>query len=109
MNPRKIYLLDTGFSALSLSFSENKGKFLENAVAIHLFRMRKEMFYYRKGGECDFVVKDIRGVQTAIQDAMNDFSIENGLILTYDHEDKEEAGGKSISISPVYKWMLGVE
>lgn len=127
MNPRKIYLLDTGFSAFSLSFSENKGKFLENAVAIHLFRMRKDMFYYRKNRECDFVVKDSRAVQKAIQvcwelneqnkkreiralqEAMNDFSIDSGLILTYDQEGEEEAGGKSIRVLPAYKWMLGME
>ncbi len=127
MNPRKIYLLDTGFSAFSLSFSENRGKFLENAVAIHLFRMRKDMFYYRKSRECDFIVKDSRGVQTAIQvcwelneqnkkreiralrDAMNAFSVNNGLILTYDQEEKEEADGKNIRVLPVYKWMLGME
>ena len=34
MNPKKIYLLDTDFSLLSMDFSENRGKLLENAVAI---------------------------------------------------------------------------
>jgi hypothetical protein len=38
MNPKKIYLLDTGFSMLSTDFSENRGKLLENAVAVEMFR-----------------------------------------------------------------------
>lgn len=46
---------------------------------------------------------------TPVQEAMNDFSIDSGLILTYDQEGEEEAGGKSIRILPVYKWMLGME
>jgi len=52
MNPKKIYLLDTGFSMLSTDFSENRGKLLENAVAAELFRHRAECFYY-KGRRCN--------------------------------------------------------
>src|SRR5207302_9378225 len=45
MNPKKIYLFDTGFAALSTDFSENRGKILENVVAIELYRRQQETFY----------------------------------------------------------------
>ena len=58
MNPKKIYLLDTGFSLLSTEFSENRGKLLENAVAVEIFRQRMECFYYKGRRECDFIIKE---------------------------------------------------
>jgi predicted AAA+ superfamily ATPase len=48
MNPEKVYLLDNGFSFLATDFSENKGKWLENIVAIELFRRQEETYYSRK-------------------------------------------------------------
>jgi len=38
MNPKKVYLMDTGLAALGRPFSENRGKVLENLVAIELYR-----------------------------------------------------------------------
>ncbi len=124
MNPKKIYLLDSGFSILSVNFSENKGKFLENVVAVHLYRTRQEMYYYKKKRECDFIIKKGNKIHTAIQvcwelnnknrerelsglaDALREFSIEKGLILTYDQEKMEKIDGKKVSIIPTYKWLL---
>ena len=67
MNPKKIYLLDTGFSLLSTDFSENRGKLLENAVAVEMFRRRAECFYYKGRRECDFIVKEGTKPKAAIQ------------------------------------------
>jgi len=39
MNPKKIYLTDTGFAALGRPFTENRGRILENVVAIELFQL----------------------------------------------------------------------
>ncbi|MCK7467885.1 MAG: DUF4143 domain-containing protein [Desulfosudis oleivorans] len=67
MNPKKIYLLDTGFSLLSTNFSENRGKLLENAVAVEMFRRRAECFYYKGRRECDFIIKEGTKPKAAIQ------------------------------------------
>ena len=127
MNPKKIYLADTGFSLLGTEFSENKGKLLENVVAVELFRRQAEVFYYKGRGECDFIVmgagafrpeqaiqvcwqmtpkneaRELRG----LREAMNTLSVRTGLILTYDQtEEQFAAGGDRISMMPAWKWLL---
>lgn len=57
MNPKKIYLTDTGFAALGRPFTENRGRILENVVAIELFRRETELYYFKDKKECDFIVK----------------------------------------------------
>ncbi len=44
MNPKKIYLTDTGFTVLGRAFSENRGRLLENVVAIELFSRELELY-----------------------------------------------------------------
>jgi len=123
MNPKKIYLLDTGFSLLSTDFSENREKLLENAVAVEMFRRRAECFYYKGRRECDFIVKEGTKPKAAIQvcwelppknesrefrglrEAMNAFAIEEGFILTNDEERELTFEGAKIRIMPVWKWL----
>ena len=124
MNPKKVYLLDVGFSFLSTEFSENRGKILENAVAIELFRRQEEAFYYKGKQECDFIVKQGTKPTQAIQvcwtlnewnqdrelsglvDAMTEFGIKRGMILTYDQDTTLKHKGFSIAVHPVWKWLL---
>jgi uncharacterized protein len=124
MNPKKLYLFDTGFVALSTDFSENRGKILENLVAIELFRRQQNVFYFKGQRECDFVVKGPRGSATALQvcweigprneeretkgllEAMSVYGVRHGLILTHDQEGRLKAGGTQIELRPVWKWCL---
>ena len=125
MNPKKIYLLDTGFSLLSTDFSENRGKLLENAVAVEMFRRQQECFYYKGRRECDFIIKEGTKPKAAIQvcweltpknetrelrglrEAMKAFAIEEGFILTNDEERELTFEGAKIRIMPVWKWLRG--
>ncbi len=127
MNPKKTYLLDTGFSLLSTEFSENRGKLLENVVAIEMFRRRAECFYFKGRRECDFIVMEGAKPKAAIQvcweltvrnetrelqgllEAMKDFSIPEGFILTFDEEKELTVDGAKIRIIPAWKWLLGEE
>lgn len=127
MNPKKIYLLDTGFSLLSTNFSENRGKLLENAVAVEMFRRRAECFYYKGRRECDFIIKEGAKPKAAIQvcweltpknetrelrglrEAMNAFAIEEGLILTNDEERTLTFESAKIQVVPVWKWLRQTE
>ena len=68
---RKYYMIDTGMrQAVLMPQSEDKGKLLENIVALELFRRRgadRKMFYWQEGHECDFVVQQQDRVNEVIQ------------------------------------------
>ena len=77
---RKYYVIDTGMrQAVLMPQSEDKGKLLENRVALELFRRRgadRKMFYWQDGRECDFVVQREEHVEELIQ-------------VTWDIEDED--------------------
>ncbi|MBI5594151.1 MAG: ATP-binding protein [Deltaproteobacteria bacterium] len=57
MSNKKVYLYDNGFAAaMHYSFSEGRGKRLENVVFRHLRARTEDIFFARNGWECDFVV-----------------------------------------------------
>jgi hypothetical protein len=108
---------------------ENKGRFLENLVAIELKRMTtesgQELFYWDNyNHECDFIVKRGNKIKQAIQvcyeltaqnkdreikglvAAMHEFKLNEGLILTNHEEDSIKTNNKIITILPVAKWIL---
>ncbi len=126
-SPRKIYLIDAVFNQVcGLNFTPNKGRNLENAVFIELKRKGKEIYYYANNTECDFVVKEGTKITTAIQvcytldetnkereikgllEAMNEFNIEKGIILTFEQMEEIEIEKKKITIIPVFKWMMDI-
>lgn len=125
VNPKKIYSIDSGLINVdSASFSQDKGKVLENIVFIYLRKKHKDIFYFQKKGECDFLVKDGAKITAAIQvcyefnednknreinglsEALEKFSLTEGLILTYSQDDKFSIKGKKIRVIPVWKWLL---
>jgi len=127
----KIYLLDQGYIHFLAKESEDFGRILENIVFIELFRRNSEIenkniFFFKSlnGKECDFIVKNNKKTIDAIQvcyalnsenrdretnglfEAMKEFNLKQGLILTFDQEDKYEIDGKKIIVKPVWKWLL---
>ncbi len=124
-NPRKVYCTDNGFLVnMGFRLSEDKGKLLENLVAIELKRRNKDIFYYSEKNECDFLIREANKIEGAIQvtyelnendkereiaglmEALNKFKLKEGLIITFDQEDKVEVEGKTIWLLPVWKWLL---
>lgn len=124
-NPKKIYCIDNGFiTALGFRFSEDKGKLLENLAAIRLKKDLKEIFYFKKNHECDFIIKEGIRVVNAIQvcyeinnsnkerefsglfEALDEFNLKKGLILTYDQHYTEKSKGREINVIPMWKWLL---
>ena len=124
MNPKKIYLLDTGFSMLATNFSENKGKILENRVAVELYRREKQMYYHKGSYECDFIIMDGTKPYEAVQvcwqlddttstrelrglaEAVSAYSINRARILTYNQEMTITHAGITVAVEPVWKWLL---
>ncbi|MCR4317911.1 MAG: ATP-binding protein [Planctomycetes bacterium] len=122
MNPKKVYLIDNGFSLLGRAFSENRGSLLENMIAIDLFRKKRDFFYFKGNFECDFIVMDSHRPSEAIQvcyeldsrnenrelrgirEAMKTLEIDKGTIITFDQEGRRN----EIALVPAWKWLLGV-
>jgi len=57
-NPSKLFIADTGLSNLvGFTFSENKGKLLENVVYTKLSEIYpRDIFYWKNGTKVDFVI-----------------------------------------------------
>lgn len=54
---KKTYFIDNGLlNALTVKFSNDHGKLLENLCYLELRRQGKEIFYFKEGKECDFVL-----------------------------------------------------
>jgi len=125
VNPKKVYSIDNGLSSVnSTSFSSDKGRMLENAVFLHLRKKYKDIFYFNRKGECDFLVKENGKISSAIQvcydlndenkkrefdgivEALKEFKLSGGLVLTYNQEDELRIDGKRVLLKPVWKWML---
>ena len=124
-NPRKIYSVDIGFKRV-MDFASRKdiGYFYENIVFLELRRHIKEIFYFKKKQEVDFFFEKegkphLINVSynitepatrkreiTGLLEAMNYFSIDNGLIITAELEEEITADEKNIRIIPLWKWLL---
>lgn len=126
--PRKVYFIDHVLAKmLGFRISEDRGRVLENIIFIELKRRGYEVFYYQDTKECDFIVRQGPHTQQAIQvclelhdassereklgliEAMDKFSLSEGLIITENEESKEivKKNGKNyhIVIMPVWKWL----
>ncbi|NYZ77460.1 ATP-binding protein [Candidatus Micrarchaeota archaeon] len=121
----KYYCTDAGLVNLAaFSFSEQKGRLLENAVFNHLHRSGESLFFFSGKNECDFLVMKGNKVGTAVQacweidgknrerevggllEAMKEFGLQEGFIITYGQEESFSAGGKNIFVIPLWKWLL---
>ena len=124
INDKKFYILYNGFfDVLSKKITKDKGWLLENLVFIQLNKDNK-VFYYSNQKECDFVTVKNREVTNAIQvcytlddynkereingliEAMENFKLKAGLILTYNQTDNFVIDEKKISLIPVWKWLI---
>jgi predicted AAA+ superfamily ATPase len=125
-NLRKVYFIDQALiSKLGFLFSAEKGRILENIVFIELQRRGLEIFYYSGKNECDFLVRKGTKIEKAIQvcysfdspetkqrevkgltEAMNEYNLGQGLILTNDYSEKINLSSVIIEIMPVWRWVL---
>jgi uncharacterized protein len=127
LNPKKTYFVDNALILkLGFHFSDNKGRLLENMVFIELKRRGHEIFYHQGKGECDFVIRNGYAIDQAIQvcytfenestkkrevdgliDALKEYKLDEGLILTLDYEESFMVDNFTIHILSVWKWLIG--
>lgn len=125
VHPKKIYTIDNKLrDVVSFSFSKENGNNLENLIFLELKRRGKEIFFYRKKGECDFVIQD-RGVVTqlfqvtflfdennrdrevaGIAEAMDALNCNRGTIITVSQDELINYKGKEIEVVSAWRWLL---
>jgi predicted AAA+ superfamily ATPase len=124
-NPKKVYTMDLGlYTHNAITTSENSGRRFENAMFLHLRRKYKEIFYFQAKGECDFVILE-KSVVTkvfqvcyqitdenfirelnGIKEAMKEFDLNYGQIITLDQSDKFEEDGMTIEMVPAHIFLI---
>ncbi len=122
----KFYVTDNSFlRTVAFNFSQNYGARLENLVFIELARCGYETYYHKRKHECNFIIRRGLRIDAVIQvcqnmddpmvrkreldglmEAMNDYKLTKGLILTLETEDTILLGKFEISVKPVWKWLL---
>ena len=125
LGDKKAYIVDNGFmTAFSWRAGQDRGKLLENLVAMELRKQGKALHFIKNGQECDFVIQQDTGELLPIQvsydigdpdtrarevsgliAACRFTQAEQGLILTMDQEDHFEQDGISITVLPVWKYL----
>ena len=134
--PKKVYCIDNGLiTSIGFRISENKGRLMENLVAIELLRRKSywhnnwEVNYWKdyQQREVDFVIKEGLKVKQLIQvtyasskdeieqrelrslvKASEVLNCKDLLVITWDYENEEEFKGKKIKFLPLWKWLLGI-
>ncbi len=125
ISSKKTYMMDVGyFGTTGFHVSENKGQVYENAVFLHLFERDREIYYWKNDGECDFIIKEGIEVKRAIQvcsdlssrteereidgllDALEEFELEKGTIVTSEKDGEETIKGKKIRYIPLWRFLL---
>jgi predicted AAA+ superfamily ATPase len=126
--PRKLYSIDLGLrNVVSFRFLEDLGKLAENLVFLELMRREKEIYYWKSphDKEVDFVLKEGLKVKqlinvswnvddvktkererTSLLEAMGEFKLKEGLVITEDYEAIEEQNQTKIKYIPLWKWLL---
>ncbi|MBI5347457.1 MAG: ATP-binding protein [Candidatus Aenigmarchaeota archaeon] len=126
--PKKVYCTDSGIiNTIDFKFSENKGKIMENLVAIELKKRNNQEIYYWKDylqHEVDFVIKKGNKIQqliqvsyanshddvkereiTALLKASKALKCKKLLLITWDYEAKEKTKNLEIQYTPLWKWL----
>jgi hypothetical protein len=127
LSNKKYYCIDTGLiNNIGFTFTENKGRLMENLVAIELQRRKTvenhEIYFWKdtQDKEVDFIIKkdtkiteliqvtyantktDIKERETeSLQKATKELKCQNTKIITWNYEDTH--------CTPLWKWLLEKE
>ncbi|ASB50975.1 ATP-binding protein [Alkalitalea saponilacus] len=121
---KKVYVIDNGLlNAIDYSVSENRGKLLENMVAMEFLKQGKKLYYYKDHTECDFIVqeqRDLIPVQVShtikesatrsrevkgLVNACKYLGVDHGTIITFDEEETISESSCKINVIPFYKYF----
>lgn len=123
---KKIYGIDTGLvSSVGFSFSENKGKLMENVVYLQLRRKHQDIYYYKttQDYEVDFFLpkenafiqvsqcfdspetqeREIRAITAAV---LEQKEVTTHIVVTESDKQTIDREGLQIQVLPLYEWLL---
>lgn len=123
VNPRKVYVIDTGFVAANTFALEGKlEQLLENLVFLKLRKQFTELYYFSEKNSCDFIAfgkdKAIQAIQVCgnlqqdnlekelngLFEALEFFEFSRGTMVTMNQTDRFERNGKVIDVVPFYEF-----
>ncbi len=127
--PRKFYPIDPGLAkTVAFKISEDRGRLMENLVAVELLRRRsywnreREIYYWKdyQQREVDFVIKEGSEIRECIQvtyasgkdeierreiraleKAAEELRCKKKTVITWDYEEEGE-----INFVPLWRWLL---
>jgi len=127
-NPKKIYCIDQALiTSVASGILVNSGHLLENLVFTALRRVTPDIWYCktRNGQEVDFMAKLQNGsgllVQAcetmadpktrkrelvALKDAMAEFDLKSGMVVTRNEEERIEVDSGTIEVVPAWRFLL---
>lgn len=127
-NLRKVFCIDSGLrNAISMGFSEDRGKVQENIVFLNFLQKGNEVYYWKdkQGYEVDFIIVEggkvtgvyqvsysVREARTKTREtnalirALICFDLKEGTIITENQEMEETLKGFRIRYMPVWKFLL---
>ena len=117
VNPRKVYVADTGFvSAATFNIAEKTDQLLENLVFLYLQSKFTELFYFSEDRHCDFIGLGKDQAKVAVQvcakleqdnleqelngllEAMDFFDFNEGTLVTLNQTDTFIRDDKTIHV-----------
>ena len=123
VNPRKVYVADTGFvSAATFNISEKVDQLLENLVFQYLQSKYTELFYFSEDGYCDFIGFGKDQAKVAVQvcakleqdnleqelngllEAMDFFGFNEGTLVTLNQTDTFIRNDKTVRVVPFHQF-----
>ncbi|MDX8337837.1 ATP-binding protein [Draconibacterium sp. IB214405] len=123
VNPRKVYVADTGFvSAATFNIAEKAGQLLENLVFLYLQSKYTELYYFSEDAYCDFIGFGKDQAKVAVQvcvtleqdnlereingllEAMEFFDFDEGTLVTLSQTDTFIRDDKTIQVVPFYEF-----
>lgn len=125
---KKSYCIDVGLAnALDFKFSKDLPRQLENLIYLELLKAGKEVFYFKNGYECDFLIQEKGEVISLLQvcydlsdedtkkreikglvETCGKYGLSEGTIVTFEEENEIETEGVKIKILPVQKFILNL-
>jgi len=126
VNPRKVYAIDPGLVEVSTpSFTRDAGHKLENIVFLALRRSYRQIYYFSRKRECDFLVMERGIIASAIQvclelnsdnlqrecaglsEALQAFNLQEGTIVTLSQKDDFTRDGMKVHVIPFHEFDPG--
>jgi len=124
VSDKKAYVIDNGMrNIVSFSFSEDRGRLLENLIYIELRRRGCNIFFDKGKNECDFLIEDKGKIIEAIQvcysfndgnqerevaglvESLKKNNLKKGTIITYGDDKIINYGDFTIDIIPAINFL----